>query len=81
MTRRENFKKLMTMYNFDELDSLTDRLIGEEIGMYDLSYMEYNHHYSFHRKLLYDILKLAPQQFAQIHKQYITALKKGIILK
>ena len=37
---------------------------------FDLSlpYMEYNHHYSFHRKLLYAILKLAPQQFAQIRK-------------
>ena len=37
---------------------------------FDLSlpYMEYNHHYSFHRKLLYAIQKLAPQQFAQIHK-------------
>ena len=56
------------MYNFDELDALTNRLIGEEIGMYDLSYMEYNHHYSFHRKLLYAILKLAPEQFAQIRK-------------
>ena len=33
-----------------------------------LPYMEYNHHYSFHRKLLYAILKLAPEQFAQIHK-------------
>ena len=33
-----------------------------------LPYMEYNHHYSFHRKLLYAILKLAPQQFAQIRK-------------
>jgi len=33
-----------------------------------LPYMEYNHHYSFHRKLLYAIQKLAPQQFAQIHK-------------
>ena len=33
-----------------------------------LRYMEYNHHYSFHRKLLYAILKLAPQQFAQICK-------------
>ena len=31
-----------------------------------LTYMEYNHYYSFHRKLLYAILKLAPQQFAQI---------------
>ena len=148
------------MYNFDELDALTDRLINEEIGMYDLPYyiepllegatlidllkaylndaithknagrmeasiilttalgedkkllsqyenllletwhhshedlvdiiesygnasnvatlqkafnlslpyMAYNHHYSFHRKLLYAILKLAPQQFAQIRK-------------
>ena len=56
------------MYNFDELDTPTDRLINEKIGMYDLSYMEYNHHYSFHRKLLYVILKLAPEQFAQIHK-------------
>ena len=55
------------MYNFDELDALTNRLIGEEIGMYDLP-MEYNHHYSFHRKLLYAILKLAPEQFAQIRK-------------
>ena len=26
------------MYNFDELDTLTDRLIGEEIGTYDLPY-------------------------------------------
>ena len=34
-----------------------------------LPYMEYNHHYSFHRKLLYAILKLAPQQFAQIRKE------------
>ena len=33
-----------------------------------LPYMEYNHHYSFHRKLLYAILKLAPQQFTQIRK-------------
>jgi len=33
-----------------------------------LTYMEYNHYYSFHRKLLYAILKLAPQQFAQIRK-------------
>ena len=33
-----------------------------------LPYMEYNHHYSFHRKLLYAILKLAPQQFGQIRK-------------
>ena len=33
-----------------------------------LPYMEYYHHYSFHRKLLYAILKLAPQQFAQICK-------------
>ena len=71
----------MTMYNFNELDNLTNRLIGEEIGMYDLPYMEYNHHYSFHRKLLYAILKLAPEQFTSIHKQYIAALKKGIILK
>ncbi|WP_297974720.1 hypothetical protein [uncultured Capnocytophaga sp.] len=161
------------MYNFDELDTLTDRLIGEEIQAYDLPYyiepllegttlidllktylndaithknasrtesaiilagglgedkkllpqyenllletwhhshedlvdiiesygnasniatlqkafnlslpyMEYYHHYSFHRKLLYAILKLAPEQFASIHKQYIAALKKGIILK
>ena len=46
-----------------------------------LSYMEYNHHYSFHRKLLYAIQKLAPEQFTGIHKQYIAALKKGIILK
>jgi hypothetical protein len=46
-----------------------------------LPYMEYNHHYSFHRKLLYAILKLAPEQFTSIHKQYIAALKKGIILK
>ena len=160
MTRRENFKKLITMCNFSELDTLTNRLIDEEIGMYDLPYyieallegatlidllkaylndaithknasriectiilagalgedkkllsqyekllledwhhshedlvdiivsygnasnvatlqkafnlslpyMEYNHHYSFHRKLLYAILKLAPQQFAQIRK-------------
>ena len=148
------------MYNFDELDALTDRLIGEEIQTYDLPYyiepllegatlidllktylndaithknasrtesaiilagglgedkkllpqyenlfletwhhshedlvdiiesygnasnvatlqkafnlslpyMEYNHHYSFHRKLLYAILKLAPEQFTQIRK-------------
>ena len=160
MTRRENFKKLITMCNFSELDTLTDRLIDEEIGTYDLPYyiepllegatlidllkaylndaithknasriesaiilagalgedkkllsqyenllletwhhshedlvdiiesygnasnvatlqkafnlslpyMEYNHHYSFHRKLLYAILKLAPQQFTQIRK-------------
>ena len=33
-----------------------------------LTYMEYNDYYSFHRKLLYAILKLAPQQFAQIRK-------------
>ena len=33
-----------------------------------LPYMEYNHHYSFHRKLLYAILKLAPEQFTQIRK-------------
>ena len=33
-----------------------------------LPYMEYNQHYSFHRKLLYAIQKLAPQQFAQIRK-------------
>ena len=33
-----------------------------------LPYMEYNHHYSFHRKLLYAIQKLAPEQFAQIRK-------------
>ena len=33
-----------------------------------LPYMAYNHHYSFHRKLLYAILKLAPEQFAQIRK-------------
>jgi len=33
-----------------------------------LPYMEYNHHYSFHRKLLYAILKLAPEQFPQIRK-------------
>ena len=33
-----------------------------------LTYMEYNHYYSFHRKLLYAIQKLAPQQFAQIRK-------------
>jgi len=46
-----------------------------------LPYMEYNHHYSFHRKLLYAILKLAPEQFTSIHKQYIADLKKGIILK
>ena len=58
----------MIMYNFSKLDALTDRLIGEEIGTYDLPYMEYNHHYSFHRKLLYAILKLAPEQFAQIRK-------------
>ena len=44
-----------------------------------LPYMEYNHHYSFHRKLLYAIQKLAPEQFTGIHKQYIAALKKGII--
>ena len=37
---------------------------------FDLSLpcMEYNHHYSFHRKLLYAIQKLAPQQFVQIRK-------------
>ena len=46
-----------------------------------LPYMEYNLHYSFHRKLLYAILKLAPQRFTNIHKQYIADLKKGIILK
>ena len=46
-----------------------------------LPYMEYYHHYSFHRKLLYAILELAPEQFSQIHKQYIADLKKGIILK
>ena len=46
-----------------------------------LPYMEYNYHYSFHRKLLYAIQKLAPEQFTGIHKQYIAALKKGIILK
>ena len=46
-----------------------------------LPYMEYNHHYSFHRKLLYAILKLAPEQFTSIHKQYLADLKKGIILK
>ena len=46
-----------------------------------LPYMEYNHHYSFPRKLLYAIQKLAPEQFTGIHKQYIAALKKGIILK
>ena len=56
------------MYNFNELDAPTNRLIDEEIGTYDLPYMEYNHHYSFHRKLLYAILKLAPEQFAQIRK-------------
>jgi len=44
-----------------------------------LPYMEYNHHYSFHRKLLYAIQKLAPEQFTGIHKLYIAALKKGII--
>ena len=33
-----------------------------------LTYMEYNHYYSFHRKLLYAILKLAPEQFTQIRK-------------
>ena len=33
-----------------------------------LPYMEYNQHYSLHRKLLYSIQKLAPQQFAQIRK-------------
>ena len=33
-----------------------------------LPYMAYNHHYSFHRKLLYAILKLAPEQFTQIRK-------------
>ena len=33
-----------------------------------LPYMEYNHHYSFHRKLLYAILKLVPEQFPQIRK-------------
>ena len=56
------------MYNFNELDAFTNRLIDKEIGTYDLPYMEYNHHYSFHRKLLYAILKLAPEQFAQIRK-------------
>ncbi len=150
----------MTIYDFDELDTLTDRLIGEEIQAYDLPYyiepllegatlidllkaylsdaithknasriecaiilagglgedkkllsqyenllletwhhshedlvdiiesygnasnvvtlqkafnlslpyMGYNHHYSFHRKLLYAILKLAPEQFDNIRK-------------
>ena len=33
-----------------------------------LTYMEYNHYYSFHRKLLYAILKLVPEQFPQIRK-------------
>ena len=33
-----------------------------------LPYMGYNHHYSFHRKLLYAILKLAPEQFDNIRK-------------
>ena len=33
-----------------------------------LPYMEYNHHYSFHHKLLYAIQKLAPEQFTQIRK-------------
>lgn len=56
------------MYNFNELDAFTNRLIDEEKGTYDLPYMEYNHHYSFHRKLLYAILKLASEQFAQIRK-------------
>lgn len=28
----------MIMYNFSELDALTDRLIDEEIGTYDLPY-------------------------------------------
>lgn len=28
----------MIMYNFSELDALTDRLIEEEIGTYDLPY-------------------------------------------
>ena len=45
-----------------------------------LTYMEYNHYYSFHHKLLYAILKLAPQQFAQIRKavqgKLCTTLKK-----
>ena len=39
-----------------------------------LPYMEYNHHYSFHRKLLYAILKLAPEQFDGIRK----AVKKRL---
>ena len=38
MTRRGNFKKLITMYNFSELNTLTNRLIDEEIGTYDLPY-------------------------------------------
>ena len=33
-----------------------------------LTYMEYNHYYSFHHKLLYAILKLVPEQFPQIRK-------------
>ena len=33
-----------------------------------LPYMGYNHHYSFNRKLLYAILKLAPGQFDGIRK-------------
>lgn len=33
-----------------------------------LPHMAYNGHYSFHRKLLYAIRKLAPQQFPQIYK-------------
>ena len=40
-----------------------------------LPYMEYNHHYSFHRKLLYAILKLAPEQFAQIRKAVQSKLR------
>ena len=46
-----------------------------------LTYMEYNHYYSFHRKLLYAILKLAPQQFTKIRKAVQGRLCQGIILK
>ena len=58
------------MYNFNELDALTNRLIDEEIGTYDLSYMEYNHHYFFHRKLLYAILKLALSNLPKYARLY-----------
>ncbi|MDO4879822.1 MAG: hypothetical protein Q3983_00940 [Capnocytophaga sp.] len=34
-----------------------------------LPYMEYDHHYSFHRKMLYGIQKLAPKLFPIIYKQ------------